>query len=87
MICIPLWHFSYCQFCFCQCGGDFPEGGTEQLFHNVPLGIALGLFIGKQVGIFGLCWVAIKLKIARLPKGMSWGSLYGTSRCVVLVLL
>jgi NhaA family Na+:H+ antiporter len=58
---------------------NFSGGGTEQLFHSVPLGIALGLFIGKQVGVFGLCWMAIKVKLARLPKGMSWGSLYGTS--------
>ena len=40
---------------------------------------AFGLFFGKQIGIFGLCWVVIKLKIARLPMGMSWGSLYGTA--------
>jgi len=66
-------------FAFANAGVNFPEGGTEQLLHNVPLGIAFGLFFGKQVGIFGLCWVAIKLKIARLPVGMSWGSLYGTA--------
>jgi NhaA family Na+:H+ antiporter len=66
-------------FAFANAGVNFPEGGTEQLFHSVPLGIALGLFIGKQVGIFGLCWVAITIKLARLPTGMSWGSLYGTS--------
>ena len=66
-------------FAFANAGVNFPEGGMEQLFHNVPLGIAFGLFFGKQVGIFGLCWVAIKLKIARLPVGMSWGSLYGTA--------
>jgi len=53
--------------------------GAEQIFHSVPLGIALGLFIGKQVGVFGICWVAIKLKLTKLPAGMSWGSLYGTA--------
>jgi NhaA family Na+:H+ antiporter len=66
-------------FAFANAGVNFSGGGTEQLFHSVPLGIALGLFIGKQVGVFGLCWMAIKVKLARLPKGMSWGSLYGTS--------
>lgn len=66
-------------FAFANAGVNFPEGGTEQLLHNVPLGIAFGLFFGKQVGIFGLCWVAIKIKLARLPTGMSWGSLYGTA--------
>ena len=49
------------------------------MLHAVPLGIATGLFIGKQVGIFGLCFLAIKLGIARLPDGASWGSLYGVS--------
>ncbi len=66
-------------FAFANAGVNFSGGGTEQLFHSVPLGIALGLFIGKQVGVFGLCWMAIKVKLASLPKGMSWGSLYGTS--------
>jgi len=47
--------------------------------HNVPLGIALGLFVGKQAGVFGLCWLAIKLKLTSLPNGMSWSSLYGTA--------
>ena len=51
----------------------------EQLLHSVPLGIAAGLFIGKQIGIFGLCWVAIKLKLADMPEGATWLSLYGIS--------
>lgn len=66
-------------FAFANAGISFAGVGAEQIFHSVPLGIALGLFIGKQVGIFGLCWAAIKLKLTRLPKGMSWGSLYGTA--------
>ena len=66
-------------FAFANAGISFSGVGSEQLLHNVPLGIALGLFIGKQVGVFGLCWLAIKLKLASLPKGMSWGSLYGTA--------
>jgi len=51
----------------------------EEIFHSVPVGIALGLFFGKQVGIFGFCWLAIKANATSLPKGMSWGSLYGTA--------
>jgi NhaA family Na+:H+ antiporter len=43
------------------------------------VGIGLGLFVGKQVGIFGLCWLFIKMKVTKLPDGMSWMSLYGTS--------
>ncbi len=66
-------------FAFANAGINFSAVGAEQIFHSVPLGIALGLFIGKQVGVFGICWVAIKLKLTKLPAGMSWGSLYGTA--------
>ena len=66
-------------FAFCNAGIDFREMGVDQLFHNVPLGIALGLLIGKQAGIFGACWLGIKLKFAELPKGISWPILYGAS--------
>jgi Na+:H+ antiporter, NhaA family len=45
----------------------------------VPVGIALGLFVGKQLGIFAFCWVAIKLGMAKLPTGSSWTTLYGTA--------
>jgi len=45
----------------------------------VPLGIMLGLFLGKQIGVFGFSFIAIKLKIASLPRGSSWLMLYGVS--------
>ncbi|MFT6103128.1 MAG: NhaA family Na+:H+ antiporter [Candidatus Endobugula sp.] len=66
-------------FAFANAGINFTGMGADQLFHDVPVGIALGLFVGKQVGIFGVCWLFIKLNIAKLPSGMNWGSLYGTS--------
>ena len=66
-------------FAFANAGVDFTGVGTEQLLHSVPLGIALGLLIGKQVGVFGFCWLAIKFKFTRLPGDMSWMSLYGTA--------
>ncbi len=47
--------------------------------NDIPFGIACGLFIGKQLGVFGVCALAIKLKMASLPKNMSWMSLYGTA--------
>ena len=49
------------------------------MIHSVPLGIALGLLVGTQVGVFGFCWVATRLGLSRLPPGMSWGLLYGTA--------
>jgi len=66
-------------FAFCNAGIDFRGMGLEQLFHNVSLGIAFGLFVGKQAGIFGACWLGIKMKLAELPKGISWSMLYGAS--------
>lgn len=65
-------------FAFVNAGISLKGVGIEQITHGVPLGIALGLFLGKQVGIFGFCYVAIKLKLSSLPEGMNWGSLYGT---------
>lgn len=66
-------------FAFANAGLNLTGVGFDQLTHDVPVGIALGLFVGKQVGIFGLCFLAIKLGLAQLPKGMNMISLYGTA--------
>lgn len=66
-------------FAFCNAGINFDGFGVEQIFHGVPLGIALGLFLGNQVGVFSFCWIAIKLKLTELPDNVSWLSLYGTA--------
>lgn len=66
-------------FAFVNAGIDLRGVGFEQVLHGVPMGIALGLFLGKQIGIFGLCWLSVKAGIAKLPSEMSIGSLYGTA--------
>lgn len=66
-------------FAFANAGINFSGLGLDQILHPVPVGIALGLFVGKQVGIFGACWLAIKLGLTRLPKGMNWSALYGAA--------
>ena len=66
-------------FAFCNSGINLSNATLEFFTHGVPLGIALGLFFGKQLGIFGLIWLGIQLKFASMPKGMTWGSLYGMS--------
>ncbi|MFK8017237.1 MAG: Na+/H+ antiporter NhaA [Gammaproteobacteria bacterium] len=66
-------------FAFANAGINLSGVGIEQLMHGVPLGIALGLIVGKQVGIFGFCLLAIKLGATRLPRGVSWLNLYGTT--------
>ena len=56
------------------------EGFTmAEIWHPVPFGITLGLFIGKQLGVFSISWLGIKLQIAELPKGVTWRHLYGMS--------
>ena len=47
------------------------------LFSPVSLGIIVGLFIGKQFGIFAFSYVAVKMKLASLPEGVNWKNLYG----------
>ena len=49
------------------------------LFEPLPLGIALGLLVGKQIGIFGFAFAAAKLKLASLPAGVSWAQLHAMS--------
>ncbi|MCG6913634.1 Na+/H+ antiporter NhaA [bacterium BMS3Abin03] len=49
----------------------------EALLSEVGLGIIIGLFIGKQIGIFGFSFLAVKLKLASLPEGINWKNLYG----------
>ncbi|MDH5325542.1 MAG: Na+/H+ antiporter NhaA [Gammaproteobacteria bacterium] len=66
-------------FAFANAGISFSGVSAEQLLHNVPMGITLGLFLGKQIGIFAFCWLFIKLGLASLPSGMNWRSLYGTA--------
>jgi NhaA family Na+:H+ antiporter len=51
-------------FAFVNAGVDIREISFTQMSGNVPLGIMAGLFIGKQAGVFGFSWIAIKLKLA-----------------------
>jgi NhaA family Na+:H+ antiporter len=53
--------------------------GLGTLMDPVFLGIAAGLFIGKQIGVFSFTWALIRLELARLPAGADWRSLYGVS--------
>lgn len=66
-------------FAFANSGIDVRSLTTDQVLHSAPVGIAAGLFIGKQLGIFTLCWLFIKLKWAQLPTNVTWLGLYGTS--------
>lgn len=66
-------------FAFANAGVSFHETSMSDLLAPLPLGIAAGLFIGKQIGVFGACWLAIRLGVCRLPADISWPALYGVS--------
>jgi NhaA family Na+:H+ antiporter len=52
---------------------------TNALGSSTALGIVLGLFAGKQLGIFGATWLAVRLGLARLPEATSWRQVYGVA--------
>jgi len=66
-------------FAFANAGIDLRGITLEQATHGVSVGIALGLFLGNQFGIFGFCWLAIKARLASLPEDMSFSDMYGAS--------
>ena len=66
-------------FAFMNTGVSLAGLTFATILQPIPLGIALGLFVGKQIGIFGACWLAIKLKIAKLPSDIGWWELYGVA--------
>lgn len=66
-------------FAFVNAGVNLTNISLNQMSGTVPVGIMLGLFLGKQVGVFGFSWLAIKLKLATLPDGSNWAQLYGVS--------
>lgn len=65
---------------FALANAGFPLSGMlNQLGSTVVTGIVLGLFLGKQIGVFGSAWLFIRLKFATLPDRCSWRALYGVS--------
>ncbi len=66
-------------FGFANAGVSLEGIGIAQLLAPLPLGIALGLFLGKQFGIFAAVWLTVKLRLAARPKDASWTQIYGVS--------
>ena len=64
-------------FAFANTGLSFSGISTEQLFSDIPVGIALGLAVGKPVGVFFFSALAILLGLAKLPKDVGWRALFG----------
>ena len=63
-------------FAFANAGVNLTGTGINELFTPISLGIIGGLFIGKQLGIFAACYIAVKLKLCSLPKDATWTQLY-----------
>ncbi|MCZ6468804.1 MAG: Na+/H+ antiporter NhaA [Candidatus Dadabacteria bacterium] len=66
-------------FAFANAGVSLEGMSFGSLFEPIPIGIALGLFLGKQAGVFGFSLAAVKLGLAKLPSDINWRMIYGTS--------
>ncbi len=66
-------------FAFANAGVSFKGVTLETLIKPVPLGIICGLFLGKQLGVFSVSWIAIRSGIAKLPKNSTWSQFYGVT--------
>ncbi|YBV98256.1 Na+/H+ antiporter NhaA [Phyllobacteriaceae bacterium JZ32] len=66
-------------FGFANAGVSFSGIDASVFRDTLTLGIALGLFVGKQIGVFGAAWLSIKLRLTAKPMGASWIQLYGVS--------
>jgi len=66
-------------FAFAKAGVAFAGLSLDQAFAPLVLGVALGLFLGKQVGVFGAAWLAAALRLGRRPTDATWLELYGVS--------
>ncbi|NVJ96090.1 MAG: Na+/H+ antiporter NhaA, partial [Marivivens sp.] len=66
-------------FAFANAGVVLKGITIDQMFAPLPIGIALGLYLGKKIGVFGLTWLMVKSGIAKLPYGVNWRHIYGVS--------
>jgi NhaA family Na+:H+ antiporter len=66
-------------FAFANAGVTLAGLAPGDFANTVPLGIMIGLFAGKQIGIFVMCWLPVKLGLAARPEGASWRQLYGVA--------
>ncbi|MBD1108795.1 Na+/H+ antiporter NhaA [Pelagibacterales bacterium SAG-MED50] len=64
-------------FAFANAGVSLEGLSFASLLDKVPLGIVLGLFLGKQLGVFIFSYLSIKLKVAQMPSDTSWYNFYG----------
>jgi len=66
-------------FAFANAGVSFEGMSVMRLLDPIPLGIALGLFLGNPIGIMFMSWLAVRLGLAKIPEDMNWSMLFGAS--------
>lgn len=66
-------------FAFANTGFNLEDVSIDKLFNQLGLGIILGLFIGKQLGIFGIIYILERYKIIKLPAQSDWWQMYGVA--------
>jgi NhaA family Na+:H+ antiporter len=66
-------------FAFANAGVSLTGLSPASLLEPLPMGIALGLILGKQLGVFSMTWLGARLGMGSLPEGVTWPSLYGLS--------
>jgi NhaA family Na+:H+ antiporter len=66
-------------FAFVSAGVSLPAVGWRAAFAPAPLGVALGLVVGKPVGVLGLSAVAVALRLGRRPLGVTWLEMFGVA--------
>ena len=66
-------------FAFANAGVSLEGLSITDLLQPIPLGIMLGLFVGKQLGVFSFAWLAVKLGLARLPSGVDFKQVYAVA--------
>jgi Na+:H+ antiporter, NhaA family len=66
-------------FAFANAGVVFRGESAPNIAHPVVLGVSLGLFFGKPIGIFAAAWLAVRLRIADLPGGVRWQQIHGAA--------
>lgn len=75
----PVAFFVLPVFAFANAGLSLAGLTFADLFSPVPLGILLGLFVGKQLGVMLFVWLGVKLKLGKLADGVSWSQVYGVA--------
>ena len=75
----PVAFFIVPLFGFANAGVDLSGIGIDDALSPLPLGIAAGLFLGKQIGIFSAVWLAVKTGFAAKPRGATWLQIYAVA--------